>query len=175
MGSSDRRLRFYPTLRAVAAALAVLGLSACRSDAPVIYPDGKARAAFGDMTVVLDIARTDAERERGLMFRKSLAAAEGMIFVFDQPGFYPFWMRNCLIPLDLIWLDREFRIVSIAGSVPPCRLAGCPPPCASFECPSYAPTAGTTALYVVELQAGFAGAHGVKVGDRVAVSGLGVD
>lgn len=123
----------------------------------------RARATLADGTVVsLEIADTEAERQRGLMFRERLAETEGMLFVFEQPDVYPFWMRNCRIALDIIWLDESFRIVSMAGSVPPCRLPGCDPPCASMECPSYAPAPGTTAKYVVELAAGFAKRHALR-------------
>lgn len=130
----------------------------------------RGQAAFADGTVVsLEVADTEAERNRGLMFRATLGEGEGMIFVFARPGSYPFWMQNCRIPLDILWLDEAFRVVSIAESVPPCRLSGCEPPCASMACPSYAPDRGTSARYVVEVAAGFASRHGVAKGQRVAV------
>ena len=75
----------------------------------------------GDVQVQAEIVDTPETIERGLMFRKSLGPNEGMLFVFEQAGFYPFWMKNTLIPLDIIWLDADWRIVSIAASVPPCR------------------------------------------------------
>src|SRR5687768_2066853 len=94
----------------------------------------RGRATFADgTTVTLEIADTEAERQRGLMHRESLAAQAGMLFVFDKPGFYPFWMQNCRIALDIVWLDDKFNVVSIAESVPPCRLPGCEPPCASLQ------------------------------------------
>ncbi len=94
----------------------------------------RAQATFADGTVVaLEIADTEPTRNRGLMFRETLAEREGMIFVFERSGFYPFWMQNCRMALDILWLDESFRIVSMAESVPPCRLAGCEPPCASNE------------------------------------------
>jgi uncharacterized membrane protein (UPF0127 family) len=125
---------------------------------------GRGEVTFPDKTRVrVEIADTESTRQRGLMFRKSLGPDEGMLFVFDAPGFYPFWMKNTLIPLDMLWLDREGRVVSIASAVPPCR---------ADPCPSYPPAAGTTALYVVEVNAGFAKQHGVKVADvlRIAVA-----
>lgn len=129
-----------------------------------------AQATFVDGTAVaLEVADTEATRNRGLMFRETLAENAGMLFVFERPGFYPFWMQNCRIALDILWLDESFRIVSMAESVPPCRLAGCEPPCASNECPSYAPRAGTTARYVIEVAPGFSQRHGVKVGQKVPV------
>ena len=96
----------------------------------------RAKVTFGDGTVVtVELASTPAAQQRGLMFRKSLAEREGMLFVFDTPDFRPFWMQNCLIALDIIWVDEASTIVSIAESVPPCKMAGCDPPCASDDCP----------------------------------------
>ncbi len=119
----------------------------------VLFPDGT--------RVAVEIADTDAARQRGLMFRSSLGANEGMIFVFDAPGFYAFWMKNTLIPLDMLWLDPEGRVVSIASSVPPCT---------ADPCPSYAPEGD--ALYVVEVAGGFTRQHGVKAGDRLRLEGV---
>lgn len=130
----------------------------------------RARVTFEDGTVVsLEVADTEAKRNRGLMFRETLAETDGMLFVFDAPGDYAFWMQNCLIALDIVWLDSAFRVASIAESVPPCRLPGCEPPCASANCPTYPPAAGTAARYVVELAAGFAKRHGVRTGQTLAV------
>jgi uncharacterized protein len=130
----------------------------------------RARVTFADGTVVaLEIADTEAKRQRGLMFRETLDEREGMIFVFERPGFYPFWMQNCRIALDILWLDERFMVASMAESVPPCRLPGCEPPCASPECPTFAPAPGTSATYVVELAAGFAKRHAVKTGQILSV------
>lgn len=130
----------------------------------------RAQATFADGTAVaLEVADTEAKRNRGLMFRPSLGEREGMLFVFERPGFYPFWMQNCRIAIDILWLDEAFTVVSLAESVPPCRLPGCEPPCASNACPSYAPASGTVARYVIEVTSGFARRHGVKPGQPVSV------
>ena len=75
----------------------------------VVFPDGT--------RVRVEVADTEATRQRGLMFRDTLAPNEGMLFVFDASGFYPFWMKNTLIPLDILWLEADGRVVSIAASV----------------------------------------------------------
>jgi uncharacterized membrane protein (UPF0127 family) len=122
----------------------------------------RGRAVFGDGTKVsVEIADSPQTRERGLMFRERLTANEGMVFVFDRPGFYPFWMKNTLIPLDIVWLDPAGRIVSIAASVPPCK---------ADPCPTYAPAGN--AMFVVELVSGFAREHGLKPGDGVTLEGV---
>jgi uncharacterized protein len=122
----------------------------------------RARVTFPDGTrVSVEIADTEASRARGLMFRERLAPNEGMIFVFDRPGIYPFYMKNTLIPLDMLWLDADGRVVSVARSVPPCK---------ADPCPSYYPDA--EAIYVVEVVAGFTARHNVNVGDRLKIDGL---
>lgn len=146
-----------PWMAAAAAGLMV-ATSVCTEQS--ILPRG--RVTFpGGTKVIVEIADTEATRQRGLMFREQLGENEGMIFVFDRLGFYPFWMKNTLIPLDMIWLDPAGRIVSIAESVPPCK---------ADPCPTYSPTAD--ALYVVEVVSGFARRHRLQVGQVLALESV---
>ena len=117
-------------------------------DPRVILPDGTA--------IQVEIASDDATRAQGLMFRDQLAADRGMIFLFNQTNNYPFWMKNTLIPLDMIWIDDQKRIVAIKASVPPCK---------ADPCPSYDPAA--FARYVLELGGGVAARHGLANGQTV--------
>ncbi len=98
--------------------------------------------------------RTDEERARGLMFRPELAEGRGMFFVFDQEDIYPFWMKNMSFAIDMLWLDKEQRVVFIRPNVPPCR---------AEECPVYTPA--VKALCVLEIPAGAAARSGIRVGD----------
>ena len=117
---------------------------------------------FPDKTkVTVEISDTEEKRQRGLMFREHLAPTDGMVFIFEQPGNYPFWMKNTLIPLDMIWLDENARIVWIAESVPPCK---------ADPCPSYDHKG--RAMYVVEVVSGFAKEHKLKVGDQLVLKGV---
>ena len=126
------------------------------------YAQARGEVTFASGTrVSVEIADTDDKRQRGLMFRKELAPTDGMVFIFDEKGFYPFWMKNCFISLDMIWVDEAFKVVSIAPSVPPCK---------ADPCPNYSPTAD--ALYVVETVSGFAKQHGVKVGDTLVFKNI---
>jgi hypothetical protein len=89
-----------------------------------------------------------------------------MVFVFPEAGFYPFWMKNTLIPLDMIWLDEARRVVAVAASVPPCT---------ADPCPSYPPLAGgrpLDALYVIELASGSARRLGIEPGQVVTMTGV---
>jgi uncharacterized membrane protein (UPF0127 family) len=168
--SGFRLLPFVLCLAPVAFAFSLLpfDLSAASQ-----FATPRAKVTFADSTTVtVELATTAEAQQRGLMFRKSLSDREGMLFVFDTSDFRPFWMQNCVIGLDIIWVDEGSTIVSIAENVPPCRMPGCEPPCASTECPQYPPRAGTKSKYVVEVQAGFAKAHKVSVGQKIKIDGL---
>lgn len=116
---------------------------------------------FPDKTrVTVEIADTEVKRQRGLMFRDRMAPADGMIFIFDEKGVYPFWMKNTLIALDIIWVDDTFTVVSIVTAVP----------CKTDPCPTYTPKAA--ASYVIEVVAGFASSHGLKEGDALVFSNI---
>jgi len=141
----------------------MMGMVACsgsRVNGQWASPRGE--VIFPDKTVVrVEIADTEEKRQRGLMFREHMAPTDGMIFLFERPGNYPFWMKNTLIPLDMIWLDQKGRIVWIAHSVPPCKADPCP----SFDHEGLA-------SYVVEVVSGFAKEHKLKVGDTLVLKGI---
>jgi uncharacterized protein len=108
--------------------------------------------------ILTEIKATDADRAQGMMFRDSLAADRGMLFVHERPGQYGYWMFNCRIPLDIIWLDSGKTIVEMSPDTPPCLTD-------ASQCPSYGGT--KTSQFVVELQAGSIARHGLKAGDRI--------
>jgi hypothetical protein len=92
----------------------------------------------------VEIAATDAQRERGLMFRDSMPADHGMLFIHDREEPQAYWMKNTHIPLDILYFDNARRLVSQQRDVPPCTLGD--------ACPPYPSTA--PARYVLELNAG---------------------
>lgn len=114
----------------------------------VTFPDGA--------TIVASVADTDAARARGLMFRDTLPDDEGMLFVFAESRRHAFWMRNVLVPLDMMWLDENRRIVWLVESAPPC---------VDEPCPIYIPE--RPASSVIEVPGGFTKRHGIRVGDTV--------
>ncbi len=114
------------------------------------------KICFKDNTcVLLEIAGSEFSRARGLMFRGWLPEKSGMLFIFPAEGIYSFWMKNTLIPLDIIWLDKDLRVVYIKSFVPPCK---------SSDCPSYNPE--VKARYVLEVNAGFCDLHQIKINDK---------
>lgn len=125
-------------------------------------PANGPRIVFPDRTAIqVELATDDATREQGLMFRDHLPNDRGMIFFFTQNGDYPFWMKNTLIPLDMIWIDEQKRIVHIAHDVPPCK---------ADPCPSYDP--GAFSRYVLEVAAGVAARHGLAKGQTLRFEAL---
>jgi len=126
-------------------------------------PDAAApRIVLPDHSAILvEVASDDPTREQGLMYRDHMAEDRGMIFLFPQAGEYPFWMKNTLIPLDMIWMDADHRIVHIAHDVPPCK---------ADPCPNYPPNAKASS--VLELAAGVAAKHHLKDGDVLRFEGM---
>jgi YVTN family beta-propeller protein len=96
---------------------------------------------------------------RGLMFRKHLPWNAGMLFAFSDEETRSFWMKNTLIPLDMMFVDSSSRIVDIKENVPPCK---------QDECPTY--PSQEPAQYVLEVNAGFVQDKGVKIGDHLTHS-----
>jgi uncharacterized protein len=107
----------------------------------------------------VEVADTDPERERGLMFRDSLPADRGMLFVHEREEPQAYWMKNTRIPLDILYFDGARKLVSQQRDVPPCSLGdACPP------YPSAAP-----ARYVLELNAGEAERLGLRDGAELRI------
>lgn len=119
-----------------------------------------AYAAIAGRKFELEVARTPVQQEIGLMYRTSLADNRGMLFVFEPPQPTRFWMKNTLIPLDMIFL-RDEKVLAIAAAVPPCKTP---------TCPTYG--ANTEIDRVIELRSGTADKIGLKVGDRVTIQYL---
>jgi len=110
--------------------------------------------------VFAEVADDEDEMMRGLMFRNHLPSNAGMLFVFDNEEPRTFWMKNTLIPLDMIFVDSSFKIVDILENVPPCDQGN--------ECPLY--PSDRPAQYVLEVNGGFVEENGIKVGDRFATT-----
>jgi len=107
----------------------------------------------------LEVAADDLARQRGYMGREKIGPREGMIFVFDEVGRHSFWMKDCKVALDMVWLDPSLRVVWVAPNRTPCPASG--------DCPSIAPP--SPALYVLEFAAGTVAAEALHPGDAVVV------
>ena len=113
----------------------------------------KVTGAKGAHAFDVELARSFAEQEKGLMFRTYLGADEGMLFLREPPDHASFWMRNTVIPLDIIFIGRDHRILNIAANAVPYD-----------ETPL--PAAGIAAA-VLELNGGRAAQLGIVAGDKV--------
>jgi uncharacterized membrane protein (UPF0127 family) len=113
-----------------------------------VLPDGT--------PITVELAITPDELATGLMFRPSLPPDRGMLLLFEDQRRRSIWMKNTLIKLDLIFLDRSGSVVWLEPGVPPC---GADP------CPTYAPDVDARA--VLELAEGMIETHGLVIGDQI--------
>jgi uncharacterized membrane protein (UPF0127 family) len=104
-------------------------------------------------TYRLELARTPEEQAQGLMYRESLPERSGMLFLFGDRAPHKFWMKNTMIPLDMIWLDALGKVLFVSADTPPCK---------ADPCPTYGPE--TPADRVLEIAGGKAKQEGVTVG-----------
>lgn len=102
---------------------------------------------------VVEVADTEERRQRGLMFRETVPADGGMIFIYDPPQVAAMWMKNTLIPLDMVFVDTEGEIVHVASHTTPHSLEPI--------------SAGVPVSAVIELNGGSCDRLGIRVGDRV--------
>lgn len=118
---------------------------------PVILPNGvKIRA---------EVMREQSDLIRGMMFRDSLPQDRGMLFYHMREAYQPYYMFNVRIPLDIIWMNHDRKIVEIAHDVPPC------PSKNPQECPTYG--GKYPSFFVLEANAGFAAKNGLKEGEKL--------
>ena len=129
--------------------LLAMMLAGCSTE-PAAGPPRTVSMKIGRETFILEVADTPKLRETGLMHRKSMAADHGMLFVFEHRQFLRFWMRNTLIPLDILYVDAAGRVATIR-QMKPLDETGV----SSTE----------AVVYTIELNEGAAARAGVKEGD----------
>lgn len=137
-------------MRLLLCVLMLIAFTACASGGPSVELGGK--------TFAVEIADTSEKQALGLMFRDSMSDDQGMVFIFPNEAPRSFWMKNTRIPLDIMYFDKELKMVSISADTPPCKVTRCP------SYPSKAP-----AMYVLELNAGMAKKLGVGEGDKLTL------
>ncbi|MGH9867871.1 MAG: DUF192 domain-containing protein [Candidatus Polarisedimenticolia bacterium] len=121
------------------------------------FPGPRGEVLLPSGTVLqVELADTPAKMAMGYMFRDVVTDGEGMVFFHQDTGFHSFWMKNCRVSLDLVWMDENWNIVHVERNVPPCR---------QDPCPSYVPMRASR--YVLEVQAGMAGRHNLIPGSRI--------
>src|SRR3989338_3105936 len=112
------------------------------------------QACFAEKCVNVEVAQTPDMWLKGLQNRESLDQNSGMLFIFEVGRRQGFWMKDTLIPLDIIWLNEEKRVVHIEHNAPPCQ---------RDKCKTYMPI--PAALYVLEINGGDAEKLNINIGD----------
>ncbi|HEY4118295.1 MAG TPA: DUF192 domain-containing protein, partial [Byssovorax sp.] len=111
-----------------------------------------------DETVNVEVTENDHDRQRGLMFRRSMPEDHGMIFLFPTKEDHSFWMHNTCIPLDMLYIDDDGLVVGIEENTP------------TMSDDTF--SVGCSSKYVLELNAGWCRRHGVVAGQKVRFDGL---
>ena len=106
----------------------------------------------------LELATVPEDQAQGLMFRENLPERTGMLFVFAELTPHHFWMKNTMIPLDIIWLDDTGKVIFVSADTPPCK---------ADPCPTYG--TDTPVRRVLEIAAGMAKKEGIDVGSRIEI------
>lgn len=149
--------RFKKLILSCAGAISIAGTaySACSEDQVSLRGD------FGEAQFTVDVADDASERARGLMFVEQMATMQGMLFVYERPQSVSFWMRNTLIPLDLVFVDDTGVVRNIHSMAQPLD-----------ETPIYG---GEGIQYVLEINGGLADRLGLSIGDEMRHTSFGGD
>ncbi len=124
----------------------------------IIGNDGAKKGSFiGDAHIEIEFAMTAAAKAKGLGGRNPINASEGMLFVYDVPGYYSFWMKDMRFPIDILWLNSEMRVIDITENVSPDTF----PQVFTSRLP---------AQYVLEVVAGFVEQNNIKTESPLAIS-----
>lgn len=136
-----------------------VGVSAQESGSPMILPVDATPLVVetdaGSKRFAVEIADEPEERRRGLMFRERMAENQGMLFVFEETQPLGFWMKNTILPLDLVFISEDGEVRAILRGEP-------------YSTDTISPGPGEPARFVLELNAGTAEAEGIEVGDRMS-------
>ena len=148
MGALQLKLALTALLLAIA--------PACSGTGPV----ARIHTTGGPVDVALEVAATPETQQRGLMYRSALADDHGMLFVFPIDSEHEFWMKNTLIPLDMLFIAHDGTIVAIHADAKPLSTAPI--------------SVGKVSRYVLEVPGGYAARRHIASGDRVELVGVAI-
>ncbi len=151
------------TIVSIALFLCVMG-AGCKKEGAKITPTAITFTKEGELWILkpsgdtiqrmdIEIAASEYETQTGLMYRKSMEQEQGMLFITEKMRKQSFYMKNTLIPLDIIYIDDALRIVSIQENAKPLDETPLP--------------SGVPAQYTLEINAGLVAAWGIVVGDQI--------
>ena len=125
----------------------------------VAFAQEDARVCFKKFCYQVEVVQTLQALSKGLSGRESLSEDEGMLFVFTESGQHRFWMKDMLFDLDILWLDKNGKVVHIEENLPPCTPNACP----SF-------TSAKPAQYVLEIPAGASKDRKIRIGSIAKIN-----
>lgn len=112
---------------------------------------------INDIKIKVELANTPEKRNKGLSKRDKLPEDQGMLFIYDTPGFHSFWMKQMQFPIDIIWINENKQIIDISQNIPI--------PIADLELITY--TSKQPAQYILEVNAYFVKENNIEIGDSV--------
>ena len=112
----------------------------------------------GDLVVQVEVVKSPHAIQQGLMYRQFMAPEQGMLFLMGETKEHTFWMHNTLIPLDMMFITKDFKIAGVVASATPQT--------------DEIRTVGQESLYVLEVNGGWSKAHGVVAGTTVEFAGI---
>ncbi len=118
------------------------------------------KVCFKEYCFDVQLADNDIKRAKGLMFQRYLEQNKGMLFLFEKEDKHSFWMKNTLIPLDIIWMNKDKEVVFINENSQPCKWYS--------RCFSIKPKA--SAKYVLEVNSGTVQKIGLRLGDKLVMT-----
>lgn len=132
----------------------IASVTACQAEPKVTISTKEGRT----VSFAVEIADTPSKREMGLQYRRELASDRGMIFLFPAESLQSFWMKNTPLPLDMIFINRERKIVGIVEQTVPFSLDP--------------RSVGAPSQFVLEINGGLSKRHGIKAGNTVRFDGI---
>ncbi len=156
--TGKRAAPFAACLLLVSACGAAPGSSGAPRPTPAETISGPRAVLPSGAVYRLELATVPEDLAQGLMYRENLPERTGMLFLFAEPSPHHFWMKNTMIPLDIVWLDDAGRVIFVSVDTPPCKADPCP-------------TYGTDVPVrrVLEIAGGMAKKEGVVVGSRIEI------
>lgn len=108
------------------------------------------------VSIKAELADTNIKRTKGLSNKEKLAENQGMLFVFEKPGFYSFWMKEMKFPIDILWIDSEQKVIDLTENLSPETFPQIFQPLKPVQ-------------YVLEVNAGFIKKYNIKIGDKIKI------
>jgi uncharacterized protein len=152
----SRRVPGVPAAFSLIVVAAACGAAPKSSATPTPVPRGPRVILPSGAVYRVELARTPEEQAQGLMFRESLPSRSGMLFLFSDQDVHKFWMKNTMIPLDMIWIDGRGSVLFISSDTPPCK---------TDPCPTFGPD--SSAVAVLEIAGGMAKKEKVELGSVI--------